>query len=218
MRATTIRFSDPIYQRLEQASRYSGLPINAIVTAACMEWLRQQFPMPSGGSLSAGPAADAAESDAISSVLGERLRPVVPILSADVRAAIVQARDEARALNHTYLGTEHLLLGVATQVAGPGAQVLQQHGITAERVREAILFIVGRGMSPTRSNPGLTPRGIQAIELTEQLARARDDAEIHTGHLLLGALGVPGGLAAGVVESLGSSEEEIRAAVEALMS
>jgi hypothetical protein len=210
VRATTIRFSDPIYQRLEQASKYSGLPINAIVTAACMEWLRQQFPSPIG----AESVAEPPESAALDRLLGGRRREQLPF-ALDARDALIRAEREARRFKHAAIGTEHVLLGIAAEETSPGALALHHVGIDAEAVQQALDFIVGRGQVPPTREFSLSRRVVQAIEHAMRVAREHEASEIDTAHLLLALCDDEESLALRIVESAGSSRDDLRAAVEA---
>lgn len=212
-RATTIRFSDPIYARLERASKYTGLPINAIVTAACMEWLRDQFP----ASIDVHAPAQLAERPALEYAADLRVAGRELQLSADARDAMRSAEEEARRFRHGYVGTEHLLAGLAADITATGGQALGQVGIDAGRVREAITFIVGRGVASKPETPGLTPRAANVLRRAADEARRRGHAEVDSGYLLLGLCGETEGLAVRIIESLGAGVDDVTAAVEALL-
>src|SRR5262249_3513323 len=154
--ATTIRFSGPIYERLERASKYTGLPINAIVTAACMEWLRDQFPASIDVDAPRTPSEIPTLEQPVTIPGADRLPP----LSSDARAAMRQAGEEARRFYHGYIGTEHLLAGIAADTSTTGGQALAQVGIDVVGVRETIGFIVGRGSKSRTDEPGLSPRAM----------------------------------------------------------
>jgi hypothetical protein len=212
-RATTIRFSGPIYERLERASKYTGLPINAIVTAACMEWLRDQFPASIDVDAPRRPS-EIPTLERPDNVHGdERLSQ----LSSDARDALKRAEEEARHFNHGYIGTEHLLAGIAADNSATGGQALAQLEIDAARVREAISFIVGRGRGSKPGEPGLTPRAMSVVHRAADEAQRRGNAEIESGHLLLGLCAESDGLAVRIIEHLGGSAEAITAAMEKLL-
>src|SRR2546426_728796 len=129
-----------------------------------------------------------------------------------------RAEQEARRFNHGYIGTEHLLAGIASDNSATGGQGLGQGGIDAERVREAIRFIVGSGRGPKSGEPGLTPRAMNVVHRAADEAQRHGDTEIDTGHLVLGLCDESDGLALRIVESLGGSAESVRAAVEELLT
>ncbi len=213
MRATTIRFSDPIYQRLDQASRYTGLPINAIVTTACLDWLRLQFPATVAVELPAEPEKSAVLADLREGGGRDRLPP----LSSDARSAFVQAEAEARRRNHESVGTEHLLLGIVADQTSTGGQALRELGIDARQLREATDFIIGRDPHRANYDPRLSPLVKASIQRAGQEARRRRESEIDTGHLLLGICGEEESVALRILESLGSGADEVRTCVAALL-
>jgi len=208
-RATTIRFSGPVYERLERASKYTGLPINAIVTAACLDWLKEQLPP----ALDVDTAMAPSETDTLKRAVDDGGRKNWLRFASDARDAMAQALNEARRFNHGYIGTEHLLAGIAAEETGTGAQALEQLGIDLKRIRESIGFIVGRGTGTKAGEPGLTPRAKQVIELAVEEAGRRGDASVDSGHLLLGICAEGEGLAMGIITSLGGSAEAIRAVI-----
>lgn len=212
-RATTIRFSGPIYERLERASKYTGLPINAIVTAACMEWLRDQFPAAIDVGAQGAPSAVGARGPATATTGAARW----PMITSDAQAAMTSAEREALRLNHHHVGTEHLLAGIAAHAESVSAQALAQVGIDVERIRQAIEFIVGLGSAPKTGRPRLTPRAQRAVEWAADEARRRGDPEVDSGHLLLGLCEESDGLAMRIAEHLGSDADSIRAAVRTAM-
>jgi hypothetical protein len=213
VRATTIRFSDPIYQRLDQASQYTGLPINAIVTTACLDWLRLQFPASASIDLPVEP-----ENPSVFETLRQgRGRDRLPPLSSDARGAFLRAQDEARRRNHEAVGTEHLLLGIVADEASTGGQALRDLGIDARQLREATDFIIGRDPQRANYDPRLSPRAGAAIHRAGEEARRRQESEIDTGHLLLGICGEEESVALRILESLGVDADGLRACVEALL-
>jgi hypothetical protein len=213
-RATTIRFSGAIYERLERASKYTGLPINAIVTAACMEWLRDQFP----ASIDVDAPRTRSELPTLDPPVDIKGAGRLPRLTSDAREAMQRALEEARRFEHGYIGTEHLLLGIAVDSGTTGGQAIQQVGIDAEQIRSTIRFVVGRGSVPKTDEPGLTPRATNVVRRAAEEATKRGDSEIDTAHLVLGICGESDCLALSIVESLGGSEESLRAAVEELLA
>src|SRR5688500_839912 len=123
-------------------------------------------------------------------------------LSADARAAVELAREEADRFGHTFVGTEHLLLGLLRQ-DGPGARVLADLGAGLERVRDAVGAIIGRGDRPHVAETQLTPRAWHVVDLARVEARWRGHDAVGPEHLLLGLIREGEGIAWGVLESLG---------------
>jgi hypothetical protein len=121
------------------------------------------------------------------------------------------AQEEATRFNHNYIGTEHLLLGLVREGEGVAAQVLRSLGVELNRVRNAVEFIIGRGDRRIVGEVGLTPRAKKVVELAVDESRRLGHHCIGTEHLLLGLLREGGGIAAGVLESLGVSLAKARA-------
>jgi ATP-dependent Clp protease ATP-binding subunit ClpC len=130
------------------------------------------------------------------------------------RQVVVLAQDEARALGHAYIGTEHLLLGLLREEDGLAARVLSEVGVSLDAAREQILAIVGPGeeVAATGQIP-FTPRGKRALELALREALALGHNHIGTEHVLLGLLRQGEGVASKVLHAVGVQEEAVREAV-----
>ncbi len=126
------------------------------------------------------------------------------------RKVLTLAQEEATRLNHNYIGTEHLLLGLVREGDGVAARVLANLGVELPRVRAAVEHIVGRGDRMIVGEVGLTPRAKVVIELGVNEARRLGHHYIGTEHLLLGLVHEGEGIAAGVLESLGVNLEKVR--------
>ncbi|TET67900.1 MAG: AAA family ATPase, partial [Dehalococcoidia bacterium] len=131
--------------------------------------------------------------------------------SERARRVLTLAQEEARQLNQSYIGTEHILLGLAREEEGVAAKVLTNLGVSLNKVRSAVEFISGRGERPGTGETGLTPRAKKVIELAIDEARQLGHNYIGTEHLLLGLLREGEGVAAGVLDSLGVTLERARA-------
>ena len=134
------------------------------------------------------------------------------------RKALTLAQDESQRLDHNWLGTEHLLLGLLREEAGTAAEALRNLGVDLEKVRVAVEFIIGRGRQPATGEVGLTPRAKRVIELAIDEARRLGHDYIGTEHLLLGLVREGEGVAAGVLRSLGVGPDRTRAEVLRLVS
>jgi ATP-dependent Clp protease ATP-binding subunit ClpC len=130
--------------------------------------------------------------------------------SERARRVLTIAQEEARQLNHSYIGTEHILLGLAREEEGIAAKVLTNLGVGLSKVRSAVEFISGRGERPSTGETGLTPRAKRVIELAIDEARQLGHNYIGTEHLLLGLLREGEGVAAGVLDSLSITLERAR--------
>jgi ATP-dependent Clp protease ATP-binding subunit ClpC len=104
------------------------------------------------------------------------------------RHVVVQAQEEARGLNHNYIGTEHVLLGLLFPQDRIADRVLLSFGITADRVRDQLIEIVPPGEEPTSGQIPFTPRARKVLELGLQEALSHGHNGIGTEHLLLGML------------------------------
>ncbi|MDD4986071.1 MAG: Clp protease N-terminal domain-containing protein, partial [Dehalococcoidales bacterium] len=131
--------------------------------------------------------------------------------SERARRVLTLAQEEAQHLNHNYIDTEHILLGLVREEEGVGARVLVSLGIGLSKVRQAVEFVVGRGTKPASGETGLTPRAKRVIELAIDEARQLGHNYIGTEHLLLGLLREGEGIAASVLGSFGITLEQARA-------
>ncbi len=121
------------------------------------------------------------------------------------------AQEEAQRLQHNYIGTEHLLLGLLREEKGVAGNVLTRLGVDLERARQAVEGVVGRGDQLVSGELGLTPRAKKVIELAVDEARRLHHHYVGTEHLLLGVLREGEGIGAGVLERFGLSLQEVRA-------
>ncbi|HZR43006.1 MAG TPA: sigma-70 family RNA polymerase sigma factor [Ktedonobacteraceae bacterium] len=130
------------------------------------------------------------------------------------------AREEAIALGHNFVGTEHLLLGVLRE--GTVTPILDKLGASLERVRAGVTFIYGgmksTGKAPSfegsSSEPGLTPRSQKALDLAGDEAQRMGETAISPGHVFLGLLREGTGIAAGMLHSLDIELEQARVAIK----
>lgn len=120
------------------------------------------------------------------------------------------ATEEARAFNHPYVGTEHILLGLIRESEGIAARVLDDLGVKLPQARSAVEFIVGVGESPYRGDQDLTARAKKVIEFAVEEAKRLNHHYIGTEHLLLGLVRNGEGVATGVLDIMGVSLEQVR--------
>jgi len=130
--------------------------------------------------------------------------------TASSRRSLSFAQEEAQRLQHNYIGTEHLLLGLLRLPDTIATQVLNQYGVDLEVARRAVTFIIGRGDRIVLGEIGLTPRAKNVIELAVDEAHRLGDSLISTEHILLGLISEGHGIAAGVIESLQANLATIR--------
>jgi ATP-dependent Clp protease ATP-binding subunit ClpC len=134
------------------------------------------------------------------------------------RRVVVLAQDEARLLNHDYLGTEHLLLGLIREGEGVAVKALESLGISLEAVRAQVQEIIGQGQNAPTSHIPFTPRAKKVLELSFREALRLNHDYIGTEHLLLGLIGEGEGVAAQVLMQLGADLSRVRQRVIELLS
>jgi prophage maintenance system killer protein len=137
-----------------------------------------------------------------------------PHLTDRAYRALTMAQAEAAALNHNYLGTEHLLLGLLGIDDGIAAKILTPLGVNAPDVRSEIEQIIGRGSEPPAGDPPFTPRSKKVLDLANREAKRLGHNYVGTEHLLLGMVREGAGLAAQILGHLGADRAAI---VQALM-
>ena len=125
---------------------------------------------------------------------------------------------EARLLNHSFIGTEHILLGLIREGDGIGARALQSLGISLEAVREKVEETIGMSANPPTSPPPFTPRAKKVLELSFREALQLHHNYIGTEHLLLGLVREHEGVACTILVNLGADLPRVRRAVTELMS
>ena len=134
------------------------------------------------------------------------------------RRVVVLAQDEARSLNHNYIGTEHLLLGLITEGEGVAAKALESLDINKDAVRAAVIDIIGEGEKPVEGHIPFTPRAKRVFELSLREALQLGHNYIGTEHLLLGLLKEGEGVASQVLIKLGADLSKVRQTVIELLS
>ena len=126
------------------------------------------------------------------------------------RRVVVFAQEEARELNHSYIGTEHLLLGLMRDADSVAAQALQELEIRQDAVREQVTEIIGRGKRAPSSHIPFTPRAKKVLELSLREALQLSHNYIGTEHILLGLIREGEGVAAQVLVKLGGNLAVVR--------
>jgi ATP-dependent Clp protease ATP-binding subunit ClpC len=126
------------------------------------------------------------------------------------RRVLTLAQEEALRLNHNYIGTEHLLLGLVREENGVAVKVLRELGVEPGQVIRAVERTVGRGERPPFGKPTLAPRTKRVIELAVDEARLMGHHYIGTEHLLLGLVREGEGIAVNVLRGLGINLDRVR--------
>ncbi len=130
------------------------------------------------------------------------------------RGSIVKAQEEARLLDHNYIGTEHLLLGLIAVGEGLASEVLSGFDVSLETIRQRVLAVVGRGPETPRGHIPFTPRAKKVLELAFREAIAFKHDYVGTEHVLLGLVREGEGLAWQSLEQLGLTKAGLRGAIE----
>ena len=134
------------------------------------------------------------------------------------RRVVVLAQEEARMLNHNYIGTEHILLGLIHEGEGVAAKALESMNISLDGVREQVTEIIGRGQSAPAGHIPFTPRAKKVLELSLREALQLGHNYIGTEHILLGLIREGDGVAAQVLQKLGADLNRVRQQVISLLA
>ena len=134
------------------------------------------------------------------------------------RRVVVLAQEEARMLNHNYIGTEHILLGLIHEGEGVAATALESLGIALEGVRQQVEEIIGQGQQAPSGHIPFTPRAKKVLELSLREALQLGHNYIGTEHILLGLIREGEGVAAQVLVKLGADLNRVRQQVLQLLS
>ena len=134
------------------------------------------------------------------------------------RRVVVLAQEEARMLNHNYIGTEHILLGLIHEGEGVAAKALESLGISQEAVRQQVEEIIGQGQQASSGHIPFTPRAKKVLELALREALQLGHNYIGTEHILLGLIREGDGVAAQVLVKLGGDLNRVRQQVNQLLA
>ena len=135
------------------------------------------------------------------------------------RRVVVRAQEEARRLDHHYLGTEHILLALTHESTdGTAAKVLESLGIGLEAARQQVEEVTGRGTQPPSGHIPFTPQAKKVLELALSESRVLGHNYIGTEHILLGLIREGDGVAAQVLVKLGADLDRVRQQVIQLIS
>jgi Clp amino terminal domain, pathogenicity island component len=133
------------------------------------------------------------------------------------RRVVVLAQEEARLLNHNYIGTEHILLGMLSEPEGVAGETLRSMGVSLDAVRHDVEEIIGRGSTAPAAHIPFTPRAKKVLELSLREALQLGHNYIGTEHILLGLLREGEGVAVQVLVKRGVARSEVRQQVIALV-
>ena len=133
------------------------------------------------------------------------------------RRVVVLAQDEARRLDHNYIGTEHLLLGLIREGEGVAAKALEALGISLDTVRQQVEQIIGQGQQAPSGHIPFTPRAKKVLELSLRESQQMGHNYIGTEHILLGLIHPGDGVARQVLVKLGADPNRVRQQVIRLL-
>ena len=232
-KATTVRFTDEMFARLDQASARTGMPVNSIVIAACLEWMQRHTPLPpadpqvelswGGPAFSMVPPRWSTISRAVKQAIirpgaGHSMYPFERF-TEHAKRLLARAQGEAEKAGFSYIGTEHLLLAAFGDTDSDSAKVLQAVGVEVEAVRQMIKHVIGRTKLTLPQQMIPTSRVKKVIEIAFSLSAAGPEGganRVGTQHILL-ALAVEGdGIAAHVMSDLGATRKRVEAEVAKL--
>ena len=148
----------------------------------------------------------------------KRVVPLFERFTDRARRVVVLAQEEARLLNHSYIGTEHILLGLIHEGEGVAAKALESLSITLDSVRTQVEEIIGQGGSSPSGHIPFTPRAKKVLELSLREALQLGHNYIGTEHILLGLLREGEGVATQVLVKLGADLGKVRQQVIQLLS
>ena len=134
------------------------------------------------------------------------------------RRVVALAQDEARSFNHTYIGPEHLLLGLISEGEGVAGRALTNLGISLSSVRYQVEQILGRGGQPPAGHLPFTPNAKEVLDHSQWVASRQHHHYIGTEHILLGLIGDGRNVAAMVLAKMGAEPDEIRQQVAQLLA
>jgi len=221
-KATTVRFTDEMFGRLDQASARTGMPVNSIVIAACLEWMERHTPAPGESRIDVEPTTYlqrltvpprwATLRRAVEVAVGKGASSgMYPFerFTSKAKSFLTLSQTEALTAGYSYIGTEHMLLAAFGDPDFQSAKVLAALGVEETTVRSAIKHVLGTKKMPIPTKIIPTSRVKIVIEQAFRLCSAAGDPKVSTGHLLLGLVVEEEGIAAHVLKDLGATRERI---------
>jgi ATP-dependent Clp protease ATP-binding subunit ClpC len=224
-KATTVRFSDEVYARLDQAAARTGMPVNSIVVAACLEWMQRHtpdtpFPVQAGFGMAPAPRWATIRRAVVEAAAGGPAPPPYPFerFTSKAQGMLTAAQGEALKSGNSYIGTEHLLLAAFVDGTSHSAIVLGSLGVREDAVRQIIEERLEHAKKPRR-NPQIVPtsRVKKVVELAFRLCGAAGDPLVTTGHILLAVATEGEGIAAQVLNDAGAPPERITDRLDKLL-
>jgi ClpA/ClpB-like protein len=220
-RATTVRFSDEVFARLDQASARTGMPVNSIVVAACLEWMQRHL------TAGAAPESEPAPPVQMFRPRWSTLRRAVQLagsaatsrgypfeaFSSGAQRMLTAAQSEAKSAGLSYIGTEHLLLAAFRDGTSDSARILGGLGISEQSVRSMLDKMLKANKARRSGAMVPTSRVKKVIELAFNLCGSMGAHRVTTGHILAALAREGDGIAARVLGELGLKPNAIESAL-----
>jgi len=218
-KATTVRFTDEMFGRLDQASARTGMPVNSIVIAAVLEWMERHTPAPGEPRLDILPRLTvpprwATLRRAVELSVGKRSTPgTYPFerFTASAQKLLTLAQAEALKASDAFIGTEHMVLAAFEDADFQSAKILAALQVDEGAARAEIETMVGQPKATTRTHIIPTSRVKSVIETAFRLCDAVGDARVSTGHVLLALAAEGEGTGSQVLNNLGATRERVEA-------
>jgi len=226
-KATTVRFTDEIFGRLDQASARTGMPVNSIVIAACLEWMQRHTPvtalsipgvelpttegMPFAVPFGVPPRWATIRRAVEQAMLKRAPMSAYPFqrFTTSAQKLLTLAQAEAEKGGHSYIGTEHMMLAAFGDADFQSARILAAIGVDEAVARVTLDKVLDKKKLKIRPKIIPTSRVKILIELAFNLCSEAGDARVSTGHLLLGLATEAEGIGAHILRDLGATRERI---------
>lgn len=224
-RATTVRFTDEVFARLDKASAQTGMPVNSIVVAACLEWMHRHL-QPSPPHSEFEPALSiqmfrprwSTLRRAVKLAGSARATRAYPFeaFTSGAQRLLTLAQDEAVTAGFSYIGTEHMLLAAFGDPAFDSARVLAELGVKVDSVR-SVLDRLLTAEKPRRGRVIMpTSRVKKVVELAFEICGAMGTPRVTTGHILAALAREGEGVAAHALVDIGVTPNAIESTMTAL--
>lgn len=222
-KATTVRFTNEMFARLDHASARIGMPVNSIVIAACLEWMERHTPAVGKPRVDIDlpplvhmtvPPRWATLRRAVELAVGKKAAAgTYPFerFTASAQKLLTLAQAEALKAGHSFIGTEHMVLAAFGEAEFLSAKILAALQVDETAARAEIEKMVGQPKSTTRTHIIPTSRVKAVIETAFRLCDAVGDPRVSTGHVLLALAAEGEGIGSQVLNNLGATKERVEA-------
>jgi len=229
-KATTVRFTDEMFGRLDQASARTGMPVNSIVIAACLEWMQRHtpaaaLPMPGvelqtteGMSFAVPPRWATIRRAVEQTMLRRAPASIYPFdrFTGRSQKLLALAQAEAEKGGRSYIGTEHMMLAAFGDAEFHSAKILAAIGVNEAAARKALETLLDKKKEKIRATIIPTSRVKLLIEVAFRLCGEAGDPRVSTGHVLLALATEAEGIGARILSDLGATRDRIEAELDQL--